>query len=120
MVQPKDETTVRLLRKAWSVMGARDISNVCSITRSKEKHIIKISSTKCARKLKTASTFGDLLAGKNKVPREVKIGSLTKGSSPTIPGNIDENCVTITIDTGAEVSILRRGFLRAKDLRTIP
>ena len=64
--------------------------------------------------------MGDVLAGKNKAPREVKIGSFTKGSSPTIPGKINGNCVAITIDTGAEVSILRRGLLRAKDLRTIP
>ena len=58
--------------------------------------------------------------GKNKVPREVKIGSFTKGSSSTIPGKVNGNWVAIRIDTGAEVSVLRRGLLRAKDLRTIP
>ena len=89
------------------------------LTSSEEKHRRQISSTKSAEKLKTASTLGDVLAGKNKASREVKMDSFTKGRSPTIPGNINGTCGAITIDTGAEVSILRRRLLRAKDLRTI-
>ena len=59
-----------------------------------------------------------MLAGKNKAPKEVKIGSFTKGCSPTIPGKINGTPAAITIDTGAEVSIIRRGLVRAKDLAT--
>ena len=82
----------------------------CSITSSEEKHTTEISSTKCAGKLKTSSTLGDVLAGKNKTPREVKIGSFTKDSSSTAPGKINASCVSITIDIGTEVSILCRGL----------
>ena len=90
----------------------------CSITSSEEKHRIEISSTECVRKLKTTSTLGDVLADKNKDPREVKIGSSIRGSSPTILGKINGTPVAVTIDTGAEVSIIRRGLVRAKDLAT--
>ena len=48
----------------------------------------------------------------------MKIGSFTKSSRPTIPGKINGTCVASTIETGAEVSILRKEVLRAKDLRT--
>ncbi|KAJ3659394.1 hypothetical protein Zmor_011084 [Zophobas morio] len=92
----------------------------CSITSSKEKHTTQISSTKYVGKLNTAITLGDVLAGKNKASREVKIGSFTKGSGPTIPGNINGTCVAITIDTGAEVSLLRRLLLVAKNVMSIP
>ena len=64
--------------------------------------------------------MGELLAGNNKAPREVKIGSFTKGSSPNIPGKNNGSYVAITMDTGAKVSILRRRPLKARDLRTIP
>ena len=59
-----------------------------------------------------------MLAGVNKAPKEVKIGSFIRGSSPTIPGKINGTPAAITIDTGAEVSIIRRGLVRAKDLAT--
>ena len=58
----------------------------------------------CAGKLKTASTLGDVLAGVNKAPKEVKIGSFIRGSSPTIPGKINGTPTAITIDAGAEDS----------------
>ena len=86
---------MRPLRKVWSVidLGTGDISNAIVV-------------------------LDHQLQGEAR-NREVKIGSFTKGSSPTIPGKINGNCVAITIDTGAEVSILRRGLLRAKDLGTV-
>ena len=83
---------------------------------------MKISSTKCTGKLKTSSTLGNVLVGNNKTPKQVKIGSFTKGSNPTIPGKINRTWVAITIDNniGVEVSVLRRELLRPKDLTTIP
>ncbi|KAJ3651553.1 hypothetical protein Zmor_017585 [Zophobas morio] len=74
----------------------------CSITSSEEKHTTEISSKKSAGKLKTASTLRDVLAGVNKAPKEVKIASFVRGSSPTIPGKINGTPAAITIDTGAE------------------
>ena len=43
------------------------------------------------------------LAGENKVPREVKVGNFIRGSSPTIPGKIEDKTPAVTtIDTGAD------------------
>ena len=75
-----------------------------SITSSGDKHTTGISSTECARKLKTVSTLGDVLAGVNKALREVQIRNFIRGSSPTIMGKINGNPAAITIDTGAENS----------------
>ena len=50
---------------------------------------------------------------------EVKIRSFTRGSGSTIPGKIYENPAAITIDTGAEVSIVRKGLVRAEDVEPI-
>ena len=79
---------------------------------------LEMSSKKSAGKLKTPSTLGDVLAGVNKAPKEVKIESFIRGSSPTIPGKINGTPAAITIDSGAEVSIIRRGLVRAEDLAT--
>ena len=87
-LQELEADVKRLVRLAYS-----DTRPSCSITSSKENHTTEISSTKYTGKLKTASTLGDVLAGKTKDPREVKIGSFTKGSSPTIPGKINGTCV---------------------------
>ena len=54
------------------------------------------------------------------VTSEVKIRSFTRGSGSTIPGKIYENPAAITIDTGAEVSIVRKGLVRAEDVEPIP
>ena len=61
----------------------------CPTTSSKEKLTTEIS-PKSTGKLKTASTWEDVLAGRNKAPKEVKIGSFTKSSSPTIRGRLME------------------------------
>ncbi|KAJ3650007.1 hypothetical protein Zmor_021720 [Zophobas morio] len=60
-----------------------------------------------------------VLASENKADREVKIRSLTRGSGSSIPGKIYENPAAITIDTGAEVSIVRKGCVRAEDVEPI-
>ena len=44
----------------------------------------------------------------------------TRGSGSTTPGKIYENPAAITIDTGAEVSVVRKGLVRAEDVQTIP
>ena len=72
------------------------------------------------RYLKGAGTLGNGFAGEHTVAREVKIRSFTRGSGSTIPGKIYENPAAITIDTGAEVSIVRKGLVRAEDVEPIP
>ena len=69
---------------------------------------------------KRASTLGNGFAGENKAASEVKIRSFTRGSGSTIPGKIYENPAAITINTGAEVPIVRKGLVRAEDLAAIP
>ena len=49
----------------------------------------------------------------------MKIRSFTRGSGSTIPGRIYENPAAITIDTGAEVSIVRKGLVRAENVESI-
>ena len=72
------------------------------------------------RDVEGASTLGNGFAGENMVASEVKIRSFTRGSGSTIPGKIYENPAAITIDTGAEVSIVRKGLVRAEDVEPIP
>ena len=64
--------------------------------------------------------MGNGFTGENKAASEVKIRSFTRGSGSTVPGKIYENPAAITIDTGAEVSIVRKGLVRAEDVEPIP
>ena len=57
---------------------------------------------------KRTNTLGNVFAGENTAASEVKIRSFTRGSGSTIPGKIYENPAAITIDTGAEVLIVRK------------
>ena len=50
----------------------------------------------------------------------MKIRSFTRGSGTTIPGKINGTPAAIIIDTGAEVSIVRKGLVRTEDVETIP
>ena len=59
--------------------------------------------------------LGDVLAVENKALKELKIESLTRGSSPTIAEKINGTPAANTIYAGAGVSIMRRD-----DLRTTP
>ena len=68
------------------------------------------------RDAKGTSTLEDVIVGENKAASKVKIRSLTKGSASTILGKINENPAAIIIDTGAEVSIVRRELVRAEKM----
>ena len=64
--------------------------------------------------------MGNVFAGENKAASEVKIKSFTRCSYSTIPGTIYENPAAITIDTGVEVSVVRKGLVRVEDGEAIP
>ncbi|KAJ3652222.1 hypothetical protein Zmor_018205 [Zophobas morio] len=72
------------------------------------------------RDVKGAITLGNGFTGENKATSEVKIRSFTKDNGSTVSGKIYENPAAITIDTGAEVSIVRNGLVRAEDVEVIP
>ena len=73
------------------------------------------------RYLKGASTLGNgFTDDENKATSEVKIRSFTRGRGSTISGKIYENLAAITINTGAEVSIVRKGLVRAEDVEPTP
>ena len=72
------------------------------------------------RYLKGAGTRGKGFAGENKVTSEVKIRNFIRGSSSTVPGKINGTPAAIIIDTSAEVSIVRKGFVRAEDVDLYP
>ena len=50
----------------------------------------------------------------------MKIRSFTRGSNSTIPKKIYENTAAMTIDTSAEVSVVRKGLVRTEDVAAIP
>ena len=50
----------------------------------------------------------------------MKIRSFTRGSGSTIPDKIYGNPAALTIDTSAEVSIVRKWLVRAEDVEPIP
>ena len=75
---------------------------------------------KSHRDVKGASTLGNGFTGENKTASEVKIRNFPRGSGSTIPGKIYQNPTAITFDTGAEVSIVRKGLVRAEEVETIP
>ena len=52
--------------------------------------------------------------------RDISNVIVVRGSGSTIPGKINETPAAIIIDTGAEVSIVGRGLVRAEDVETIP
>ncbi|KAJ3658600.1 hypothetical protein Zmor_010330 [Zophobas morio] len=64
--------------------------------------------------------MGSVFVGENKVISEVKIRSFTRGSGSTTSEKIYANPAAVTIDTGAEVLIVRKGLVRAEDVEVIP
>ena len=91
--------------KAWNAIGA-----VPRRTTQQKSH----------QYVKRASTLGNVFVGENKATSEVKIRSFTRGSGSTIPGKINGTPAAIIIDTGAEVSIVRKGLVRIEGVETIP
>ncbi|KAJ3643387.1 hypothetical protein Zmor_026101 [Zophobas morio] len=90
-----------LLSKDWNTIGmdARDVSN--SIAVFDYQFQKKSTKQRPPRYLKGAGTLENGFAGENKATSEMKIRSFT-------------------IETGAAVSIVRKGLARAEDVEPIP
>ena len=90
-----------LLSKAWNAirMDARDISNLIAVLDYQFQK--KSTKQRPPRYLKGAGIRENGFTGENKAASKVKIRSFT-------------------IDTGAAVSIVRKGLVRAEDVEPIP
>ena len=61
-----------------------------------------------------------MFADENKAACELKIRSFNRGCGSPIPKKINGTPSAMIIDTGAEVSIVRRGLVRAEDVEAVP
>ena len=90
------------------------LCNVTSESRTKATALVI-----ALRDAKKNNNLGIVFFGENKAASEVKIRSFTRGSGSTISGKIYENSSAIIIDTGAEVSTVRKGLVRVEDVEPV-